>query len=95
MGTTMSEEQIYELARKRVRARRDFTTHLIVYLGVNALLICLWLFVSGRGFPWFAFPLVGWGIGLVAHYFSTTVHREASRIRSERVEREAEKIRGE
>ena len=89
----LTEEQIYDLAKRRVEARRDFVIHLIAYVGVNALLVCLWLFVSGRGFPWFVFPLVGWGIGLVAHYFSTSVHREADKVRSARVEKEAEKIR--
>jgi len=93
MSINLTEEQIYELARKRVEARRDFAIHLIVYLGVNALLVCLWLFVTGRGFPWFVFPLGGWGIGLVAHWFSVSVHREADKVRSARVEAEAEKIR--
>jgi len=95
MSHNMTEEQIYALAKKRVEARRDFAIHLIVYLGVNTLLVCLWLFVTGRGFPWFVFPLGGWGIGVVAHYFSTRVHKEADRIRSARVEAEAERIRGE
>jgi len=52
-------------------------------------------FVTGRGFPWFVFPLAGWGIGLVSHYFSITVHREADKVRSARVEREVEKIKSE
>jgi hypothetical protein len=95
MSANMTEEQIYALAKRRVEARRDLVIHLIVYLGVNALLICLWLFVTGRGFPWFVFPLGGWGIGLVAHFFSTRVHKEAERIRSARVEEEAKRIRAE
>ena len=90
----MTEEQVYALAKKRVQARRGFAIHLIVYLGVNALLICLWLFVTGRGFPWFVFPLGGWGIGLVSHYFfARSVGPKTPTNRSERVEREAEKIR--
>ena len=92
----MTEEQVYALAKKRVQAKRDFTVHLIVYLGVNTLLICLWLFVTGRGFPWFAFPLGGWAIGLVAHYYySRTAGNEDGGARSERIEQEAEKIRRE
>ena len=92
----MTEEQVYALEKKRVQARKDFTIHLIVYLGVNALLVCLWLFVTGRGFPWFVFPLGGWGIGLIAHYFSSrAVRGGAGEIRSAEVEREAERIRKE
>ena len=94
--TKMSEDQVYALAKKRVQARKDFTSHLIVYIGVNALLICLWLFVTGRGFPWFLFPLGGWGIGLVSHYFfSRSVGRDTGEIRSAQIEKEAEKIRRE
>ena len=96
MAGNMTEEQVYALARKRVRAKNDFTVHLIVYLGVNTLLICLWLFVTGRGFPWFVFPLGGWGIGLVAHFFTSRgVGRAAAGSRSAAVEREAAKIRRE
>jgi len=96
MTDKMTEEQIYELAKERVEARRGFTVHLIVYVVVNAMLVCLWAFVSGRGFPWFVFPLGGWGIGLVAHYFSSrTVGGVAAGNRSAEVEREAEKIRKE
>ena len=92
----MTEEQIYRLAKKRVQARKDFAIHLVVYLCVNALLICLWLFLSGRGFPWFLFPLGGWGIGLVAHYFTSRKLRGAvAGNHSAAIEREAEKIRAE
>jgi len=92
----MTEEQVYALAKKRVQAKKGFTIHLIVYLGVNALLICLWFFVTGRGFPWFAFPLGGWGIGLIAQYiFSRNVGRDTGTTRSAKVEQEAEKIRRE
>ena len=94
--TGMTDEQVYALAKKRVQARRDFTIHLIVYLGVNTLLICLWLFVTGRGFPWFVFPLGGWGIGLVSHYvFSRGVGRDEDGGRSTAVEKEAARIRRE
>ena len=96
MAGKMTDEQVYALAKKRVQARKDFSIHLIVYLGVNALLVCLWLFVTGRGFPWFVFPLGGWGIGLIAHFFTSrgAGRGEAGR-RSPSIEREAEKIRRE
>ena len=94
MSDRLTEEQIYELAKTRVEARRSFTIHLIVYLGVNAMLFCLWFFVVGRGFPWFVFPLGGWGIGLICHYFvaygpgrgpdnRAAIGREVEKIRRE------------
>ena len=41
VNTTMNTEEVElrELATKRVRARRDFKTHLLTYLLVNAFLV--------------------------------------------------------
>ena len=91
MTTGMSEEQIYEQAKKRVEARKGFFIHLIVYVCVNILLIIIWAFVAGAGFPWFIFPIVGWGIGLLFHGLgvfgqksdSATINKEAEKIRRE------------
>ncbi|MFC1974673.1 2TM domain-containing protein, partial [Chloroflexota bacterium] len=64
-----------------------------VYICVNILLIIIWAFVAGRGFPWFIFPLVGWGIGLLFHYLGAFVFGRRSDSAS--IEKEAEKIRRE
>jgi hypothetical protein len=49
-----------------------FRVHLYVYLAVQALLVATWALTSrtdeGFGFPWFVFVILGWGIGLVAHF---------------------------
>lgn len=58
-----SDAQLHELARKRV----DFRRHLVVYFVINAALWGLW-YVTGRGYPWPMWPMVGWGIGVVFHY---------------------------
>ncbi|MFP5255766.1 MAG: 2TM domain-containing protein [Acidimicrobiia bacterium] len=55
-----------EREARRILRRRAFYLHLAVYLAVNATIFVIWL-LSGAGFPWFLFPLMGWGIGLVAH----------------------------
>ena len=73
MTTGMSEEQIYEEARKRVEAKQGFFIHLTVYILVNLMLVLIWAFASGGGFPWFIFPLGGWGIGLLLHFLSVFV----------------------
>src|SRR5512132_3531924 len=52
---------------EREEARRSFTIHAIVYALVMTGLIILNLTVATE-FPWAVFPLVGWGIGLTAHY---------------------------
>ena len=91
MTTGMSEEQIYELAKKRVEEKRGFFTHLAVYIIVNIMLVLIWWFASGGGFPWFIFPLCGWGIGLVVHALNTFVFGRKPDILA--IEKEAEKIR--
>ena len=52
-------------------ARRGFEIHAAVYAlvmtGLSVLNALLWVY-AGANFPWAAFPLVGWGIGLTFHY---------------------------
>lgn len=59
----MSYEQHREAAVKRVKAKRDFRGRVVVYLAVNALLVVIWA-LSGAGFFWPIWPILGWGIGL-------------------------------
>ena len=51
-------------AVKRLKKRRDFYTHLLIYTLVNGFIVAIWA-VTGQGFFWPIFPMVGWGIGLV------------------------------
>ncbi|HJX13523.1 MAG TPA: 2TM domain-containing protein [Dehalococcoidales bacterium] len=91
MNFKMTEEQIYEEAKKRVEEKRGFYGHLAAYIIVNAILILIWAYASGRGFPWFLFPLGGWGIGLIFHFLGVFVFPGMSS--SEAIAKEAEKIR--
>jgi uncharacterized membrane protein len=93
MTDKMSEEQIYEEAKKRVEEKRGFRVHAIVYVVINAMLALTWWF-TGAGFPWFVFPLGGWGIGLLFHGLGVYVFSRRQEDRRA-IEREAEKIRRE
>jgi hypothetical protein len=68
------EEEEYRDGRRRRHAqghRTGFRIHLTVYLAVQVLLFAVWLVVwqtSGDGYPWFLFPLLAWGVGVLAHY---------------------------
>lgn len=67
-----------EAARERRRefvrsgSRTGFRTHATVFAAVNLLLFAIWLttwlLAGGTSYPWFLWPLLGWGIGLAAHY---------------------------
>lgn len=61
------EEKAYRSARRRANAKLSFLTHFITYLAVCTFL----LFVAGFR-PAFITAL-GWGIGLVIHYFVAVV----------------------
>jgi hypothetical protein len=91
MSEQMSEDKIYEQAKKRVQARKEFFIHLAVYIVVNIMLVLIWAFAAGGGYPWFLFPLGGWGIGLLSHGLRVFVFEGKSDKAA--IEKEAEKIR--
>ena len=92
MTTGMSEKEVYEQAKKRVEAKRAFYSNLMVYIVVNIILVLIWAFAAGRGYPWFLWPLGGWGIAIIFHFMSVFVFKEKSDKAA--IEREADKIRG-
>jgi hypothetical protein len=62
----MDDTDLEKVARKRVQMKRGYMVHLLLYLSVNLMLFIIWN-VTGRGYPWFIWPLAGWGIGIVAN----------------------------
>ena len=92
MGTPMSEEEIYQQARKRVEEKKGFLSHFIIYIVVNAVLVIIWATTS-RGYPWFFWPLGGWGIGLIFHFLGVYVFNKETGWERNEIEKEAERIR--
>ena len=93
MATGMSEKEIYEAARKRVEEKKGFFIHLAAYIIINLILILLWAFAAGGGYPWFIWPLGGWAIGLVFHFLGVFVFAKQSGWERRAIEKEIEKIR--
>ena len=93
MPAQMSEEEVYELAKKRVKAKRDFYVHLVVYAVVNIMLVIIWAFPAGRGYPWFWWVIGGWGIGVLFNFLDVFVWQRGGDKKA--IEKEAEKIRRE
>jgi len=56
---------------------RGFFIHLFVYVAVNALLIVVNLMYMPT-YYWFLFPLIGWGLLLVAHAYVTFYRRRGN-----------------
>ena len=68
----MKNDDAYQRATKRVEAKIGFYIHLVVYVGVNILLIIINL-ASSPEYLWFKWPLMGWGIGVLFHAMSIFV----------------------
>lgn len=63
-----SEEKKYDRAKKKVEKMKNFYANLVSYIGVNTFLIFL-NYYTGWAHKWFVYPLIGWGVGLLFHYF--------------------------
>lgn len=83
------EEELRREAKRRIKDRREFWQHLVSYAIVNAALIGIWA-VSGAGYFWPGWVLLGWGIGLVFHAWNTFGQRP---ITEEEIQREMDRIR--
>jgi len=92
MTHEMSEEEIYEAAKKRVRQKRDFYSHIAAYVIVNAFLVVIWA-ITSRGYPWFIWPIVGWGVGLIFHAMDIFVFHKGPGAEKEEIEKEMEKLK--
>lgn len=63
------EPDLHEEATSRVQKKKEYYTHLAVYLAVGIFFLILNILTfdqSGR--IWFFFPLLPWSIGLFVHY---------------------------
>ena len=93
MSTQMSEEQIYEQAKKRINIRKGFFTHVTVYIIVNIILVLILASAVVGVITWYILPLVGWALGLFIHFIVFLVfERKANRAA---IEKEVENIRRE
>lgn len=64
----MNEDQQLEQARRRVKEKKKFYTHLTTYLVMGGFFFTLNVLTS-PGNWWFYWPMMGWGIGVAIQYF--------------------------
>lgn len=51
--------------------RKGFRIHATVFIAVQILIVAVWALqwrLGGTSYPWFIYALLGWGVGLAAHY---------------------------
>ena len=82
------EQAPRDRAMTQLKKRRDFRSHLLVYVLVNAFLVTIWAVTDVHGFFWPVFVLAGWGIGLVLNAWDVYWRHE---ITEEDIQREMER----
>ena len=88
-----TEAELRAMAIKRLKAKRDFRSHLFVYIVVNTAFWVAWIIdgaMNGWDFPWPAFPTFFWGL-FVLSQARDLYWRDP--LREELVEREIEELR--
>jgi len=93
MTNQLSEEKIYEEAKKRVKAKRDFWGNFGAWATVNIILVVVWALTDPGGYPWFLWPLGIWGVFVLIHFLRVFVFERKSDVGA--IEKEAEKIKRE
>lgn len=66
------DDEAYKKAKEKVENIKGFYIHFFIYILINAFLAILNL-VTSPDHIWFYWPLLGWGIGLLAHFMSVFV----------------------
>ena len=84
----------YDIARKRVKKRLDFRSHLATYLIICGFLFAINLFSgAGPGHLWAIWPALGWGIGVAFHGLSAYGIIADKEDEEELIEREVNRMR--
>lgn len=87
-------EELREKAEKRVTEKISLLSHLGAYVIVNAFLIVVWA-LSGAGYPWFLWVMLGWGIGLAFHTFNYFAGKRSDVVKEKMLQKEMEKLQKE
>ena len=91
MDGAAQDEGLRERAIKRLKRRRDFYGHLLVYFLVNTFLVLIWALTDVNGFFWPVFPIVGWGIGVVMNAWDVYRNDEFD---EQQIRREMKRLQG-
>ena len=84
------EQRLRRIAERRADAKLGFRGHLIAYVVVNLGLVAVNL-ITSPGSYWFVWPMLGWGIGLVAH--AVSVYAYVGDHRERMIEEELNRLR--
>ncbi len=81
----VQDDALWKIAKKR----SAFKLSVAIYFVINALLVGIWFYTTGmQSYFWPAWPMLGWGVGIIFQYFDAYLNTGAF---SE--EREFEKLK--
>jgi hypothetical protein len=80
------ELALREREARRIARRQWFWLHFAVFATVQIFLLIVW-WLSSSHYPWFIFPLFGWGIVIAAHAVYAFLVRDPEEIMIERSRR--------
>jgi hypothetical protein len=64
-------------ALRQIKKRKGFQANLVAYVVINAFMVGIWA-LSGGGYFWPMWTILGWGIGLTFHAWATFGERPIS-----------------
>ena len=73
----------------RIARRQWFWLHFAVYLVTQTFLVLIWA-LSDAAYPWYIYPVFGWGILVAAHAVYAFVVKTPEEIMIERASRKSE-----
>ena len=91
----ISYSEAVQMAEKRAKVKIEFYWHVASYVVVNSFLFGIYLLTNlvdggGLGYPWFIWPLAGWGVGLLFNFLAVYVFPDSPASRRRMVEKEME-----
>lgn len=92
MESGASEQDLRGQAVERLKKKRDFKAHVLIYLLINAFLVVIWAVSrDGDEFFWPIFVIVGWGVGVAANAWDVYGRKP---ITEDEIRRETDRLRG-
>ncbi|HET9729009.1 MAG TPA: 2TM domain-containing protein [Acidimicrobiia bacterium] len=85
----IESDDLRKEATERVKKRRDLSAHLVVYVVVNSMFVGMWA-ITGAGYFWPAWILLGWAVGLILNVWDVYFRRP---ITEHDIEAEMRKLR--
>jgi hypothetical protein len=93
-GEWSADDRLRAEAIASLKRKAAFKIHFLVYVMVNVILFAIWIIIAvptGSWFPWPVFPLLGWGVGVGVHAWTTYRGNE---LREDRIRAEMNRILG-